>query len=237
MHDDAGWSRDVRIAVFGGAHAGKTAMVAGAVRAYTSPPAGPAAVDPLPASAPAASPAVTLRFPGGRRPSLVHLFDSRGEDLLDPQRRRRLTYLDDATSLILTVDPFSLPGLRLALEQVSASERPAVEPADDDPDDAYNAMVEALRFHGAGAARKRLAVVVTKYDALAVLDRERMDPESDAVRAWLERHGLGRIVFAAARDFHQVRYFRAAAGAPAEIVDPLNWILREEGVTTGSRHG
>jgi hypothetical protein len=180
---------------------------------------------------------VTLRFPGSRRPSLVHLFDSRGDDLLDPQRRRKLTYLDDATSLILTIDPFSLRGLRLALEQLSASVRPAVEPADDDPDDAYRAMVDALRFHGDSAARKRLAVVVTKYDALAVLDRERMDADSDAVRAWLERHGLGRIVFAAARDFHEVRYFRTAAGAPDEIVDPLNWILREEGVTTGIRRG
>jgi hypothetical protein len=238
MHSGAGWSRDVRIAVFGGAQAGKTAMVAGAVRAYTSVPAAPAALQTLPAAAApvAAESAVTLRFPGRRRPALVHLFDSRGDDLLDPQRRQKLTYLDDASSLILALDPFSLPGLRLALEQVSASVRPAVEPADDDPDDAYRAMVDALRFHGA-VARKRLAVVLTKYDALALLDRERMDADSNAVRAWLKRHGLGKIVFSADRDFREVRYFRTAADALDEVVDPLNWILREEGVTTGIRHG
>lgn len=237
MHADAGWCRDVRIAIFGGARAGKSAMVTGAVHAFASAPAAPAAVAVLPTGPPAPSPVVTLRFSGGRRPSLVHLFDSRGEELLDPQRRRKLTYLDDASSLILTVDPFSIPALRVALDQVPAAVRPAVGPAGDDPDDAYRAMVEALRFRGTGMARKRLAVVVTKYDALAVLDRERMDPDSDAVREWLDDHGLGRIVFAADRDFDQVRYFRTAADSPDGIRGPLTWILVAEGVMTGSRHG
>lgn len=230
LHTGAGYSRDVRIAVFGGPYAGKSSLVTGAIGVFTAAPAAPAAVDPLPAGAAPASPAVTLRFAGGRRPALVHLFDSRGEDLLDPERRRRLTYLEDAGSLILTLDPFSIPAVRTALDQVPEDRRPAAGPTGDEPDDAYRAMVEALRFHGAGAAPRRLAVVVTKYDALAVLPRERMDPGSDAVREWLSRHGLGRVVFAAARDFPSVRYFRTSTGEPDGIGEPLGWLLREEGV-------
>ena len=229
LHSGSGYATEVRVALFGAPRSGKSELVRMAVEQLTQVPGAPAEVADLPLEPSAQPSAVTLEF-GGRRPTLVHVFHSRGRDLLDPERRRQLSYLDHVSSLIYALDPISVPALRTTARELPGLPYSVEEFAADDPEESYHAVVSGMRFINVDTRNKLLAVVVTKSDVLAPLDGASLGPSSEAVQQWLRAHGIDGISFSVRNDFRMSRYFRTTTSDCADAVEPLRWLLRAERV-------
>jgi hypothetical protein len=223
LYPGAGYASDIRIVLFGAPRAGKSDLLAAAVRTI----AGPGAVEPAPGTP---SPVVSLRLAGRRRPTVVHLFHPHGADLLDAERRRHLAYLDDAAGLVYALDPFSIPGLRAEIDHLPGPAFGVDTFASADPEEAYQEVVAGLRFANVATRRKLLAVVVTKRDLLGLLRHQTVDGRSsDAIRGWIERQGMEGIAFSARHDFRRSRFFLASADERDGAGAPFRWMLRQAG--------
>ena len=104
--------------------------------------------------------------------TVLSFVDTAGEDLNDLGTAFTLKYLSVCNALMITIDPFALPGARARLRLPSE----AVQVGDDVPLDVVSRITELLRTeHGVKNKRKiklPVALVFTKIDAFyAGLDR------------------------------------------------------------------
>ncbi|HET9967095.1 MAG TPA: hypothetical protein VFQ68_02595 [Streptosporangiaceae bacterium] len=104
---------------------------------------------------------------GGRalRSTVLSFVDTAGEDLNDLDTAFTLEYISVCDALIITLDPFALPGARARLNLPEA----AIQVADDVPLDVVSHITELLRTEGKIKNKKRIsmpvAIVFTKIDA------------------------------------------------------------------------
>jgi hypothetical protein len=248
--------REVRVAVFGAASAGKTGfIVAGFAELVRSAPHRGTAVEPVDAAArqqyqdfqslldgrgtPAKTPTnappqvITARLRRRRRRSILRLFDVAGEVLADAEQHTRLAYFEHTRTLVFVLDPFAIPVVRDSVERTDAGLLREAGASGADPEESYNSTALRLRGHGVRTDLQRLAFVVSKADLLRDVPVARdLGPSSDAVRSWLRAQDLDNLVLAAERDFHAVRYFLSSMWlpAPSNALTPLRWLLSTEGL-------
>jgi hypothetical protein len=116
-----------------------------------------------------------VRRIGGRslRTTVLSFVDTAGEDLNDIDTAFTLNYVSVCDALIITLDPFALPGARARLNLPEA----AIQVADDVPLDVVSRITELLRTEGSIKNKRRInvpvALVFTKIDAFyPTLDRQ-----------------------------------------------------------------
>jgi hypothetical protein len=114
------------------------------------------------------------RLFGGNAPdsTLMSFVDTAGEDLGDQDTAFTLKYLAVCDALMITLDPFALPGARARLNLPSA----AILVGEDTPLDVVSHITEVLKVEHEVRRRRRIkipiAVVFTKIDAFySGLDR------------------------------------------------------------------
>ena len=117
----------------------------------------------------------SARLVGGRslRSTVLSFVDTAGEDLNDIDTAFTLEYLSVCDALIITLDPFALPGARSRLNLP----KEAIQVDDDVPLDVVSRITELLRTEGNISNKKRInlpvAIVFTKIDAFyPTLDRQ-----------------------------------------------------------------
>jgi ABC-type dipeptide/oligopeptide/nickel transport system ATPase component len=113
---------------------------------------------------------IVLRW-RARKPTMLALIDSAGEDLSDETSTHTLQYLKACEYLIITLDPFALPSARARINLP----KDAQQVDDEVPIDVVANITSFLRtYHGVAANKKiklSVAIVFTKIDAFyPVLD-------------------------------------------------------------------
>jgi hypothetical protein len=115
------------------------------------------------------------RLIGGQalRSTVLSFVDTAGEDLNDQETAFTLEYLSVCDALMITLDPFALPGARSRLRLPDK----AIQVGDDVPLDVVSRITELLRVeHGIKTKRRiklPVAIVFTKIDAFyPLLDRQ-----------------------------------------------------------------
>ena len=109
----------------------------------------------------------SARLIGGQslRSTVLSFVDTAGEDLNDLETAFTLEYLSVCDALIITLDPFALPGARARLNLPEA----AIQVDDDVPLDVVSRITELLRTEHKVKNKKRIklpvAIVFTKIDA------------------------------------------------------------------------
>jgi Double-GTPase 2 len=187
---------------------------------------------------------VDVELPGvGHR--ILYLFDPAGEHFAGASQVESLHYLDHGEALLFVVDPFALPEVRRTLTEAEIGH--FAHSSDEDPSDTLQRVLNELRSRPDRGRQKRVAVVVTKADLLArtvighgltaqalpaAPGRPPTHPDH-AVRAWLERLGLGNTTRTLDQLAAQVRYFSSGLDTPpAEVFDLLGWVT---GLSQGGR--
>ena len=107
------------------------------------------------------------------RSTVLSFVDTAGEDLNDQETTFTLEYISVCDALIVTIDPFALPGARARLSLPPE----ATQVADDVPLDVVSRITELLRTEHRVKRKKRIripvALVFTKIDAFyKMLDRQ-----------------------------------------------------------------
>jgi hypothetical protein len=101
----------------------------------------------------------------GLESTMLSFVDTAGEDLNDLGTAFTLQYLSVCDALMITLDPFALPGARARLNLPTA----AIQVADDVPLDVVSRITELLRTEHKVRTRRRIkvpvAIVFTKIDA------------------------------------------------------------------------
>lgn len=164
----------------------------------------------------------------------LHLMDAAGENFTDAEASTSLRYLDVAGSLVYLFDPLAIPEVSEQLRQGGYAEQFQV--AQGSAGDSYGSVVDRLRNSGADVHTRRIAVVVTKADAIAkVMPTDPLPQDSAGVQDWLFRHGEDRLVSRIEMDFDTVDFFAVASlgGSlpdsdqhPVRIID---WALTSSG--------
>ena len=115
------------------------------------------------------------RLVGGQtlRSTVLSFVDTAGEDLNDQDTAFTLEYLSVCDALMITIDPFALPGARDRLRLPQQ----AIQVLDDVPLDVVSRITELLRIEHGIKTRKRIklpvAIIFTKIDAFyPTLDRQ-----------------------------------------------------------------
>ncbi len=164
----------------------------------------------------------------------LHLMDAAGENFVNMETSTSLRYLDVADSLIFLLDPLAISevGDQLRLSPHGAE----FQTAQGFANDAYGSVVERLRSSGADIRKRRLAVVVTKADAVAaVMPNDPLPDVGAEVREWLFRHGEDRLITRIEMDFEQVDYFAVASlggslpGTPQHPINVIDWAVVSQG--------
>lgn len=162
------------------------------------------------------------------RKCLLYLFDPPGEHYTSSDRIAWQRYLDLATGLLLVVDPLTLDGVRRSLTYHEVAMLSDVPPSTEDPAHVIDRLVGALRTRTDGGRLDRIAVVVTKIDALrrtAVGQPLIHGTGPDPVRDWLERAGWGNPMRTLDRMAGEVRYFMSGLDLPAgQLAEPVRWL-------------
>jgi hypothetical protein len=178
--------------------------------------------------------AVTCRLGRGWRATLVHLFDTAGENYRDVLLHDALGFLHEGHGFIYVLDPFAIPSVRNRLAGNNSEAVRLAHAAAGNPESAYVDVASRLRDGGVPADRQRLAVIISKADLLRASGVE-IPAGSALIAQWLTEAGLHNVVIGAQRDFAQVRYF-AVASQPATGAHgqddpgaPLRWLLRAYG--------
>lgn len=173
---------------------------------------------------------VTLRMGSGRSALVMHLFDAAGERFNRSATAEELTYLGQATTFVLAVDPLGIEAVWRSLSpaerELLARERSHTR----DPELAYGAVRDEIqrqqRILGRGRRGTRLAVVVTRGD---LLRGTALHPGPAPVQEWArDTLGLGNLLTAAEADFGQVRVLLTSAvtGADGAVDESLRVLLR-----------
>ncbi|HEX2418422.1 MAG TPA: hypothetical protein VHJ83_09925 [Micromonosporaceae bacterium] len=165
----------------------------------------------------------------GDRRCLLYLFDPPGEHYTTSERIAWQHYLDLATSLLLVVDPLSLDGVRRSLTPAEVASLSGVAFSTEDPAHVIDRLVGTLRTRPDGGRLDRVAVVVSKADALR---RTRVGQwlvggsGTDPVRDWLDLMGWGNPIRTLDRMAAEVRYFVSGLDVPARrIAEPVRWLM------------
>jgi len=193
---------------------------------------------------------VNLNSGGGD--CLLYAYDPAGELFRQTDEMRTQEYFYYVNGIIFLIDPFSLPKVQHRLQK-ELSTKSEIRPSELAPQDAYANLLQILQLKkGLGSrSAKRLAVVLTKTDALGISDEiqqiaahqplpERGDgqaADSNAVRAWLDQNGEGNLLRGIESDFKNVSYFycsplgrlpdsSSAPFVPDRILNPFGWLLR-----------
>lgn len=169
-----------------------------------------------------------LVLDGGRQ-CLLYLFDPPGEHYTTSERIAWQRYLDHATGLLFVVDPLSLDGVRRSLAPEEVAALADVTLSTEDPAHVIDRLVGALRTRPDGGRLERIAVVVSKADALRRTGVGQplvagFGPEP--VRDWLEAMGWSNPMRTLDRMAGEVRYFVSGLDVPASrIADPVRWLV------------
>ncbi|MGH3655333.1 MAG: TRAFAC clade GTPase domain-containing protein [Micromonosporaceae bacterium] len=169
---------------------------------------------------------------------LLYLFDPPGEHYTTTDRVAWQRYLDLAAGLLVVVDPLSLEGVRRSLTPGESQRLAGVTPSQEDPAHVIDRVVGALRTRPDGGRLERVAVVVTKTDALRRTSVGQplgngFGPgaeTADQVRDWLNWVGWGNPMRTLDRVAGQVRYFASGLDVPPDrIVEPVRWLAAGAG--------
>jgi hypothetical protein len=186
--------------------------------------------------------ALTCRVGSGPGSTLVHLFDTAGENYRDAQLHDSLGFLDRGHCLVYVLDPFSVGAVGDRMAGQNARVVEMAHAAAGDPEIAYNEVVSRLRDSGVKAAEQRLAIVVSKADLLIAGGIEPPE-DSAAIADWLTEMGVHNLVLSARREFAEVRYFTVASLAATQASPahdpgaPLRWLLASLGVRLPAEPG
>lgn len=165
----------------------------------------------------------------GGQPCLLYLFDPPGEHYTTSERIAWQRYLDHATGLLLMVDPLALDGVRRSLTPDEVAILAGVTSSTEDPAHVIDRLVGALRTRPDGGRLDRIAVVVSKTDALrhtGVGQPLFVGFGPEPVRDWLERMGWSNPMRTLDRMAGEVRYFVSGLDVPASrIADPVRWLV------------
>ncbi|MQA24016.1 MAG: hypothetical protein GEU94_00790 [Micromonosporaceae bacterium] len=173
---------------------------------------------------------------------LLYLFDPPGEHYTTSDRIGWQRYLDLAGGMLVIVDPLSLEGVRRSLTDAEVERLADVTSSAEDPAHVIDRLVGALRTRPDGGRLDRVAIVVTKIDAIRRTSvgqplADGFGPGSvaaDQVRDWLSWVGWGNPMRTLDRTARQVRYFGSGLDLPSErLVEPLRWLA--EGSLQGRR--
>lgn len=183
----------------------------------------------------------------GKSKLRLHLFDAAGESYQDEQWMQQLLYLRHCHGLILLLDPLSVPSVCQRLNVRQAAAVSAANPAEADPQEVYDRLLEFLEQHRVRTLRRKvrisLAIVLTKTDACGIAaeisgGRAQAGSASGAVRTWLVDNQLGGMVDKIEAQFATYRYFACSAlaapssadgqrpGDLADVEEPFFWLLR-----------
>jgi hypothetical protein len=170
---------------------------------------------------------IVLRW-RSRKSTMLSFVDSAGEDLNDTETVFTLQYLSVCDSLIITLDPFALPGARARLKLPEA----ATQVDDDVPLDVVSRITEILRTEHKVKDKKKInipvAIVFTKIDAFyPMLDQHNpimaaapsvpayANADGEAVhehmRALLDEWGADDIDRHMRQNYGDYRYFAVSA--------------------------
>ncbi|MDT0327569.1 TRAFAC clade GTPase domain-containing protein [Nocardiopsis lambiniae] len=256
-----GESREFPLPLFGGTGAGKTRLAAGlhlalAQAALRDPnayvePVGEEAARSAREGARALTPghrtrptppgrkvrAATVRLGAGRRTLVLQVFDAAGERFNRSTTAEELTYLGEASTFVLVVDPLGIPAVWRCLTADERGRLAGERSHTRDPELAYGAVRDEVqrqwRALGRGPAGSRLAVVITRADLVRGTS---VDPAGTPVEEWAGRRlGLGNLLAAARADFGSVRVFPTSSvtgpdGRADPSLDVLSaWLLERQG--------
>lgn len=174
-----------------------------------------------------------VRVGKGRRAIMVHIFDASGAQLSDPAIEDRLAYFYVAHGLVVVVDPMSIPAVARQIRRTAGSLPASAE----NPEVAYQPMVNRIRDGGIDLARLQVAVVVSKCDLLREAGVE-IAADSEGVRDWLRSVGMGNLVNGIEMSFGLVGWFGVVSLGPVPIASPysagrvFDWLLQAHGVTS-----
>lgn len=161
---------------------------------------------------------------------LLYLFDPPGEHYTTSERIAWQRYLDLATGLLLVVDPLSLDAVRRSLTPTEVAGLSDVTSSTEDPAHVIDRLVGALRTRPDGGRLGRVAVVVSKIDALrrtGVGQSLAAGSGADPVRDWLDQMGWGNPIRTLDRMAGEVRYFVSGLDVPAVwITEPVRWLVQ-----------
>ncbi|WP_087101507.1 hypothetical protein [Nocardiopsis sp. JB363] len=185
---------------------------------------------------------LTLRVEADRCALLVQLYDTAGEWFNTTERTEDLTYLGEATTFLLVLDPLAVPAVWNALTADEQHRLHGDRSRVSDPERAYMQVRDQVqrryRGPGVGRPRTRLAVVVTRGDLLA---RTSLDPSGLPPERWVrEVMGANNLLRAARADFGTVATFVTSAvvdpdGRPdPSLAELLRWVLAYEAAPIGA---
>lgn len=184
----------------------------------------------------------------GKRRRLLYLFDSAGEIFDKSDDLAQAEFFTHTGGVVLCIDPFSLAGLRRQVDRATLDQ---VRSRASDPRAVLERLTENLReaSRGSGKLRLRIAVVLTKADALvpagvahpyaaltAPEGQLQREARSAAAQTWISEVGVrDDIVTSLLTNYAAVSFFvvshRDAIGRTAgpsphdDPAAPLHWLL------------
>lgn len=168
----------------------------------------------------------------------VHFLDAAGELFRDVETSATLSYLDNARTLLLILDPLSIEDIRVQITDTDAARHRASDQA---PAIAYGSVIDRLRDASVDLGSRRLGIVVSKADAVnQIFPSNQVGATSAEVRSWLLTNGADDLVRRSEIDFEAgVTYFAVDSLSPTagnEEFSPLNileWVVSASGGTLG----
>lgn len=171
---------------------------------------------------------------GGRADRILYIFDPAGESYVDAEGVEAQGYLDHAEGLLIVVDPLALDGVVRVLTPAERDEVKAAVGGDEgmhglgSPDVIVGRLLDLLRSRSRLSKLRRIAVVVSKADALVDLavGRDLRDAaEGVTVRTWLEQVGWGNNVRLLEQSAPEIRYYRSGLNMDSSPgADPFLWL-------------
>ncbi|MPZ81010.1 MAG: hypothetical protein GEV28_11655 [Actinophytocola sp.] len=166
---------------------------------------------------------------GGRSDRILYLFDPAGESYAAADGVEAQGYLDHAEGLIIVVDPFAVDAVVRSLTQ---AERDAtrtvagpVGTAEAQPEGVVGRLFDLLRSRSGATKLRRIAVVVSKTDALEKTAIGRSLGADGDVQSWLNQVGWGNNVRLLEQNATEVGYFNSALDlADDRYLEPLQWL-------------
>lgn len=166
---------------------------------------------------------------GGRSDRILYLFDPAGESYAAADGVEAQGYLDHAEGLIIVVDPFAVDAVvRSLTEAERAATRTVAGPvgaAEAQPDGVVGRLFDLLRSRSSATKLRRIAVVVSKTDALEKTDIGRGLAAGGDVQDWLDQVGWGNNLRLLRQNATEVDYFTSALDlADDRYLAPLQWL-------------
>lgn len=166
---------------------------------------------------------------GGRSDRILYLFDPAGESYAAADGVEAQGYLDHAEGLIIVVDPLALDAV---VRHLSQAERDAIDAAvgpgstaQAEPEGVVGRLFDLLRSRSGAQKLRRIAVVVSKTDALIATTIGRNLGGDASIRAWLEEVGWGNNLRLLEQNAGEVSYFGSALNlADDRYRHPLQWL-------------